>query len=138
MAKIKVTGKFNFFTAKTGTGRDRYCVKVNGVAKNEAGEVVKLDAEHDGYVTVQAWANWDGALPENLAKFVNGDTTYTVPETGLIRSIDGMLNGTVEFDSALKAEVVDGRVRKFYQIDLNGDVDAFVLEPTGKKMVKFA
>ena len=137
MAKITVTGKFNFFTAKTGTGRDRYCVKVNGIEKNEAGEIVKLDKDHDGYVTVQAWANWDGALPENLAK-INGDTTYTVPETGLIRSIDGMFNGEVSFDSSIKAEVVSGRVRQFYQIDLNGDVEAFKMIPTGKKMIKFA
>ena len=137
MAKITVTGKFNFFTCKTGTGRDRYCVKVIGIAKNEAGEIVKLDTDHDGYVTVQAWANWDGALPENLAK-INGETTYVVPETGLIRSIDGLFNGEVSFDSSLKPEVVPGRVRQFYQIDLNGDVEAFKLIPTGKKMIKFA
>ena len=137
MAKITVTGKFYFFTAKTGRGRDRYCVKVIGIAKNEAGEIVKLDADHNGYVTVQAWANWDGALPENLVK-INGETTYTVPETGLIRSIDGMFNGEVSFDSSLQAEVTPGRTCQLYQIDLNGDVEAFKLIPTGKKMIKFA
>lgn len=135
MSKIKVTGKFAFFTAKTGAGKDRYCAKVTGIAKNEAGEVVKLNPEHDGYLTVQAWQNWDGALPENLAG-INSETCYTVPETGLIRTIDGLFEGTVEFDSDLKAEETEGRVRKFYQVTLP-DVDAFSIKRTAKKMVKF-
>ena len=118
-----VSGAFGFFTCKTGTGRDRYCVKVHG----------KIEGED---VTVQAWGNWDGALPESLAA-VCGDTTYIVPETGLIRSIGGMLEGSVEVPAGTEVESVPGRVREFLQVTLESP-ESFKATRTSKKMVKFA
>lgn len=122
-SKCVVSGQLDFFTCKTGTGRDRYCVKVRGTAEGEE-------------LTVQAWGNWDGALPEGLAA-VCGETTFTVPETGLIRSVGGMLEGSVELPAGTVVEKVEGRVRSFLQATLP-DPEAFSAKRTGKKMVKFA
>lgn len=86
-----LTGEFSFLTAKTGTGRKRYCAKVTGML--------------DGKVTsVSYWGNWDGQLPDNLA-LVN-DCATRDEDTGLIRSVTGSMTGTVTFPADLTVQTV--------------------------------
>ena len=73
---VVLKGDARWFTCRTGTGRDRYCVKVTGKA------VVKdASGEREVVLTAQAFEDWDGKLPQNLAAVCGN--AYTDPETGL-------------------------------------------------------
>ena len=120
-----VNGTFQFFTCKTGRGRDRYCVKVSGSITTDKGEVIPA--------TVQAFDDWDGKLPAALAAIVGN--TYTDPETGLHRSVKGSLKGSVEVPAGTPIHEVQGNVTTFYQCDV--DVNAFICEKTNVKFVDF-
>ena len=120
-----VTGPFSFFTCKTGRGRDRYCVKVSGNINTDEDKVIP--------VTVQAFEDWDGRLPTNLAAIVGN--TYTDPETGLHRSVKGSIKGTVKVPAGTPVTETAGSVVVFHQCDL--PVDAFALKTTDRKFVEF-
>lgn len=120
-----VSGAFSFFTCKTGRGRDRYCVKVNGTIAASDGKSYPI--------TVQAFDDWDGKLPANLAAIVGN--TYTDPETGLHRSVKGSLRGVAHVPADTPIHEVQGNTVVFYQCDV--DVNAFVCEKTNAKFVEF-
>ena len=120
-----VTGSFQFFTCKTGRGRDRYCVKVNGTIVADDGKSYPA--------TIQAFEDWDGKLPANLAAIIGN--TYTDPETGLHRSVKGALKGSVKVPADTPIAEVPGNVVTFYQCD--APIDAFVCEKTNVKFVEF-
>ena len=120
-----VSGTFSFFTCKTGRGRDRYCIKVNGTIVADDGKVIP--------VTVQCFDDWDGKLPVNLAAVVGN--TYTDPETGLHRSVKGSLKGTVRVPAGTPIAERQGSVVTFYQCD--APIDAFTCEKTATKFVEF-
>ena len=115
---------FQFFTCKTGRGRDRYCVKVTGNITTDDGKVIPA--------TVQCFDDWDGKLPANLAAIVGN--TYTDPETGLHRSVKGSLKGTVRVPAGTPIAEKQGSVTVFYQLDAS--IDAFVCEKTNQKFVE--
>ena len=120
-----VSGAFSFFTCKTGRGRDRYCVKVQGMVVADDGKSYPA--------TIQAFEDWDGRLPSSLSAIVGN--TYTDPETGLHRSVKGALKGTVKVPANTPIHEVQGNVVTFYQVDT--DVEAFTCEKTGVKFVEF-
>lgn len=120
-----VSGAFQFFTCKTGRGKDRYCVKVSGNITADEGKVIP--------VTVQAFEDWDGRLPANLAAIVGN--TYTDPETGLHRSVKGALKGSVKVPANSPIAEVQGNVTLFHQVTVG--VDAFTCEKTNQKFVEF-
>ena len=120
-----VSGAFQFFTCKTGRGKDRYCVKVSGLVTADDGKSYP--------VTVQAFEDWDGRLPANLAAIVGN--TYTDPETGLHRSVKGSLKGTVHVLAGTPIAERQGSVVTFYQCD--APIDAFTCEKTNVKFVEF-
>jgi hypothetical protein len=120
-----VTGSFQFFTCKTGRGRDRYCVKVSGMVTADDGKQYPC--------TVQAFDDWDGKLPAALSAIVGN--TYTDPETGLHRSVKGSLKGTVKVPAGTPIAEKQGTVTTFHQIDVS--VDAFTCEKTNQKFVEF-
>ena len=120
-----VNGTLQFFTCKTGRGRDRYCVKVSGNITTDEDKVIP--------VTVQAFEDWDGRLPANLAAIVGN--TYTDPETGLHRSVKGALKGTVHVPAGTPISERQGSVTTFYQCD--APIDAFTCEKTNIKFVEF-
>ena len=120
-----VTGPFSFFTCKTGRGRDRYCVKVSGTITADDGKPYPC--------TVQAFDDWDGKLPTNLAAIVGN--TYTDPETGLHRSVKGSLKGSVRVPAETPIAERQGSVVTFYQCD--ADIEAFACEKTNVKFVEF-
>lgn len=133
MAKIIVKGAVGFFTCKTGKGRDRFCIKISGEARNEKGELVKVDEKHDGIITAQMFEDWDEALPKHLACIL--DNLCTDPMTGLKRIIKGTVKGTVTFDDSLPVTTHQGDTRVFYQVDVN-DLSAFAVEPTGVEIAR--
>ena len=116
---------FQFFTCKTGRGRDRYCVKVQGMITADDGKSYPC--------TVQAFDDWDGRLPTNLSAIINN--TYTDPETGLHRSVKGSLKGTVHVPAGTPIAERQGSVVTFYQCD--APIDAFTCEKTNVKFVAF-
>ena len=120
-----VSGPFSFFTCKTGRGKDRYCVKVSGSITTDKGEVIPC--------TVQAFEDWDGRLPANLAAIVGN--TFTDPETGLHRSVKGSLKGSVKVPANTPIAETQGSVVTFHQV--TADVDAFTCEKTATKFVEF-
>ena len=120
-----VTGSFQFFTCKTGRGKDRYCIKVSGNITTDEDKVIP--------VTIQAFEDWDGRLPANLAAIVGN--TYTDPETGLHRSVKGSLKGAVKVPAGTPIAERQGSVVTFYQCDAS--VDAFTCEKTSTKFVEF-
>lgn len=115
-----VTGNVRFFTAKTGTGATRACVKITG----------GLDGEQ---VTVQCWMDYSGFLPENLAILAGG--FYHDPETGLIRIPRGMFTGSVKLPDDYATEIVQGRNGVFKQIAVR-DALAFTITPATVKYVR--
>ena len=125
---VVLKGDARWFTCRTGTGRDRYCVKVTGkaVVKDASGgrEVV---------LTAQAFEDWDGKLPANLAAVCGN--AYTDPETGLHRSVKGSIEGTVKVPAGTPVTETAGSVVTFHQVDL--PVDAFTLKTTDRKFVEF-
>ena len=120
-----VNGSFQFFTCKTGRGRDRYCVKVTGNITTDDDKVIP--------VTIQAFEDWDGKLPAALSAIVGN--TYTDPETGLHRSVKGSLKGTVRVPAGTPIAERQGSVVTFYQCD--APIDAFTCEKTATKFVEF-
>ena len=120
-----VSGPFSFFTCKTGRGKDRYCVKVQGMIVADDGKSYPA--------TIQAFDDWDGKLPAALSAIIGN--TYTDPETGLHRSVKGSLKGTVHVPANTPIHEVQGNVTTFYQCDVG--VDAFVCEKTNAKFVEF-
>ena len=120
-----VNGSFQFFTCKTGRGRDRYCIKVTGNITTDDGKVIP--------VTVQAFDDWDGKLPAALSAIIGN--TYTDPETGLHRSVKGSLKGTVRVPAGTPIAERQGSVTVFYQLDAS--IDAFTCEKTGVKFIEF-
>lgn len=120
-----VSGPFSFFTCKTGRGRDRFCVKVNGTIVADDGKSYP--------VTIQAFEDWDGRLPASLAAIVGN--TYTDPETGLHRSVKGALKGSVKVPANTPIAETQGSVVTFHQVTV--DVDAFTCEKTATKFVEF-
>ena len=125
---VVLKGDARWFTCRTGTGRDRYCVKVTGKA------VVKDASGERGVVlTAQAFEDWDGKLPANLAAVCGN--AYTDPETGLHRSVKGSIKGTVKVPAGTPVTETAGNVEIFHQCDL--PVDAFTLKTTDRKFVEF-
>ena len=125
---VVLKGDARWFTCRTGTGRDRYCVKVTGKA------VVKdVDGEREVVLTAQAFEDWDGKLPQNLAAVCGN--AYTDPETGLHRSVKGSIEGTVKVPAGTPVTETAGSVVTFHQCDL--PVDAFALKTTDRKFVEF-
>ena len=120
-----VSGAFQFFTCKTGHGRDRFCVKVSGNITTDEGKVIPI--------TVQSFEDWDGKLPANLAAIVRN--TFTDPETGLHRSVKGSLKGTVKVPAGTPIAERQGSIVTFYQCD--APIDAFTCERTATKFVEF-
>ena len=120
-----VNGAFTFFTCKTGRGRDRYCVKVSGTIIADDGKQYP--------VTVQAFDAWDGRLPTNLAEVIGN--TYTDPETGLHRSVQGSLEGSVWVPAGTPIAERQGSVVTFYQVD--APIDAIICKNTNVKFVEF-
>jgi hypothetical protein len=121
-------GDTRWFTCKTGTGRDRYCIRVTGKA------VVKdASGEREVVLTAQAFEDWDGKLPTNLAAVVGN--SYTDPETGLHRSVKGAIEGTVKVPADTPVTETQGSVVVFYQCDVS--VDAFALKATNRKFIEF-
>lgn len=120
-----VSGAFQFFTCKTGRGRDRYCVKVSGTVTADDGKSYPC--------AVQAFDDWDGRLPANLAAIIGN--TFTDPETGLHRSVKNSLKGTVKVPADSPIVDVQGSVIVFRQITVG--VDAFTCEKTNQKFVEF-
>lgn len=120
-----VNGSFQFFTCKTGRGKDRFCVKVSGNIVTDDGKTV--------LATVQAFEDWDGKLPANLSAIIGN--TFTDPETGLHRSVKNSLKGTVKVPADSPIVEKQGTVATFYQIDAS--IDAFTCEKTGVKFVEF-
>ena len=120
-----VNGPFQFFTCKTGRGRDRFCVKVSGMITADDGKQYPA--------TIQAFDDWDGKLPANLAVIIGN--TYTDPETGLHRSVKGALKGTVKVPANTPIAEKQGSVVTFYQVDAS--VKAFTCEKTNQKFVEF-
>ena len=120
-----VSGAFSFFTCRTGRGRDRYCVKVQGMVVADDGKSYPA--------TIQAFEDWDGRLPSSLSAIVGN--TYTDPETNLHRSVKGALKGTVKVPANTPIHEVQGNVVTFYQCD--APIDAFTCEKTGVKFVEF-
>lgn len=116
---MNIKGNAVFFTARTGTGKERACVKVVEPVTGR---------------TVQAWINWDGYVPENLTVLTEDGTLYRDPETGLIRSVSGTLCGEVEIPEDTAFVKVAGRTRDFEQA--NAPVEAFKLTRTKTKMIK--
>ena len=125
---VVLKGDARWFTCKTGTGRDRYCVKVTGKAK-----VTDASGEHEVTLTAQSFEDWDGKLPANLAAICGN--AYTDPETGLHRSVKGSIEGTVKVPAGTPVTETQGSVVTFYQADL--PVDAFTLKTTDRKFVEF-
>lgn len=125
---VVLKGDARWFTCRTGTGRDRYCVKVTGKA------VVKdAGGEREVALTAQAFEDWDGKLPQNLAAVCGN--SYTDPETGLHRSVKGSIEGTVKVPAGTHVTETAGSVVTFYQVDV--PVDAFTLKTTDRKFVEF-
>lgn len=125
---VVLKGDARWFTCRTGTGRDRYCVKVTGKA------VVKdASDEREVVLTAQSFEDWDGRLPQNLAAVCGN--AYTDPETGLHRSVKGSIEGTVKVPAGTHVTETQGSVTVFYQADL--PVDAFALKTTNRKFVDF-
>ena len=125
---VVLKGDARWFTCRTGTGRDRYCVKVTGKA------VVKdASGEREVVLTAQAFEDWDGKLPQNLAAVCGN--AYTDPETGLHRSVKGSIEGVVKVPARAPVTETAGSVVTFYQVDV--PVDAFALKTTDRKFVEF-
>ena len=125
---VVLKGDARWFTCRTGTGRDRYCVKVTGKA------VVKdASGEREVVLTAQSFEDWDGKLPANLAAVCGN--AYTDPETGLHRSVKGSIEGTVKVPAGTPVTETAGSVVVFHQRDL--PVDAFALKTTDRKFVEF-
>ena len=125
---VVLKGDARWFTCRTGTGKDRYCVKVTGKA------VVKdASGEREVVLTAQAFEDWDGKLPANLAAVCGN--AYTDPETGLHRSVKGSIEGTVHVQAGTPVAETAGSVVTFHQCDL--PVDAFTLKTTDRKFVEF-
>lgn len=125
---VTLKGDLRWFTCKTGTGKDRYCVKVSGKA------IVKdANGEREVVLTAQAFEDWDGRLPSNLAAICGN--AYTDPETGLHRSVKGALEGSVKVPADTVVSEVQGNVTTFYQCDVS--VDAFTVKATNRKFVEF-
>ena len=120
-----VNGAFSFFTCKTGRGKDRYCIKVSGNIIADDGKPYPC--------TVQAFEDWDGKLPANLAAICGN--AYTDPETGLHRSVKGSLEGSVWVPAGTPIAERRGSVVTFYQC--NAPIDAFICEKTATKFVEF-
>ena len=120
-----VNGAFTFFTCKTGRGKDRYCVKVNGMITADDGKPYPI--------TVQCFEDWDGKLPEALSAIIGN--TYTDPETGLHRSVKGSLEGSVWVTANTPIHEVQGSVTIFYQCD--APIDKFLCKKTNAKFVDF-
>lgn len=121
-------GEARWFTCKTGTGRDRYCIKITGkaIVKDAAGE-------REVILTAQAFEDWDGKLPTNLAAIVGN--AYTDPETGLHRSVKGAIEGSVKVPEGTMVSETQGTVATFHQCDVS--VDAFTVKATNRKFVEF-
>ena len=120
-----VQGPFQFFTCRTGRGKDRYCVKVSGNLTTDEGKMIPC--------TIQAFEDWDGKLPVALAAICGN--AYTDPETGLHRSVKGTLKGAVKVPAGTPIVDVQGNVTVFHQVTLG--VDAFTCEKTATKFVEF-
>ena len=121
-------GEARWFTCRTGTGRDRYCIKITGKAA-----VKGADGEREVVLTAQCFDDWDGRLPSNLAAICGN--AYTDPETGLHRSVKGALEGSVKVPADTVVSETQGNVTTFYQCDVG--VDAFTLKATNRKFVEF-
>ena len=109
---VTLEGDLRWFTCKTGTGKDRYCVKVSGkaIVKDSSGE-------REVVLTAQAFEDWDGRLPSNLAAICGN--AYTDPETGLHRSVKGALEGSVKVPADTVVSETQGNVTTFYQCDVS-------------------
>ena len=125
---VVLKGDARWFTCRTGTGRDRYCVKVTGKAT-----VKDMDGEREVVLTAQCFEDWDGKLPQNLAAVCGN--AYTDPETGLHRSVKGSIEGVVKVPAGTPVTETAGSVVTFYQVDV--PVDAFALKTTDRKFVEF-
>lgn len=125
---VTLKGDARWFTCKTGTGKDRYCIKITGKAV-----VRDADGEREVVLTAQAFEDWDGKLPTNLAAICGN--AYTDPETGLHRSVKGAIEGTVKVPAETPVTEQQGSVTVFHQCDVS--VDAFTLKATNRKFVEF-
>lgn len=125
---VTLKGDARWFTCRTGTGRDRYCVRVTGKA-----QITDASGEREVVLTAQSFEDWDGRLPTNLAAVVGN--SYTDPETGLHRSVKGSIEGTVKVPAGTHVTETQGSVVTFHQCDL--PVDAFALKTTDRKFVEF-
>ena len=125
---VVLKGDARWFTCKTGTGRDRYCVKITGKTM-----VKDASGEREVVLTAQAFEDWDGKLPASLGA-VNGNS-YTDPETGLHRSVKGAVEGTVKVPAGTVVSETQGSVVTFYQCDV--PVGTFTLKATNRKFVEF-
>jgi hypothetical protein len=125
---VTIKGDAKWFTCKTGTGKDRFCVRVTGKAT-----VKDASGEREVVLSAQCFDDWDGKLPANLAAVVGN--SYTDPETGLHRSVKGAIEGTVQVPAGTPVTEQVGSVVTFYQVDVS--VDAFNLKATGRKFIEF-
>ena len=114
-----VRGVFSFQTCKTGRGKTRYLAKVTG----------KIG---DDVVSCQYFGDWDGQFPANMA-VVNAHG-FRDPETGLIRSVTGSLDGEVTVPAGAVVIEKPGTVAgvTLRQIDLT-DPDGFIVKETNRK-----